>query len=58
MTMVNNDQSALSSISVDQGQIHLRKLEKTYHSAAGDFTALRDVDFTVEPGEMVAVIEY
>ena len=38
---------------------HLIKLHgvvKTYHSPAGDFTALKDVDLEVDPGEFVAVI--
>ena len=36
--------------------IKLRGVVKTYHSAAGDFTALKDVDLEVDPGEFVAVI--
>jgi ABC-type lipoprotein export system ATPase subunit len=36
--------------------IELRQVVKTYHSAAGDFTALKDVDLQVDEGEFVAVI--
>ncbi len=54
--MATHDQLSLSSTALRQGQIQLRNLEKTYHSAAGEFTALRDVELTVDPGEMVAVV--
>jgi ABC-type lipoprotein export system ATPase subunit len=36
--------------------IELHDVVKTYHSAAGDFTALKDVELEVDPGEFVAVI--
>jgi ABC-type lipoprotein export system ATPase subunit len=36
--------------------IELREVVKTYHSAAGDFTALKNVDLEVDTGEFVAVI--
>jgi ABC-type lipoprotein export system ATPase subunit len=36
--------------------IECRKLVKTYHSPAGDFPALKDVDLQVDAGEFVAVI--
>ncbi len=36
--------------------IDLHQVVKTYESAAGKFTALRDVDLQVNPGEFVAVI--
>jgi putative ABC transport system ATP-binding protein len=36
--------------------IELRRVVKTYHTAAGDFVALKDVDLQVDPGEFVAVI--
>jgi len=48
--------STLFSTSPRKGQILLKGLEKTYHSAAGEFTAIRGIDLTVEPGEMVAVV--
>jgi putative ABC transport system ATP-binding protein len=44
------------SLSKQAGQIRLRNLVKTYPSAAGEFAALRNVDLTVAPGEMVAVV--
>jgi len=36
--------------------IELQQVVKTYRSAAGDFTALRDVDLSIGTGEFVAVI--
>jgi ABC-type lipoprotein export system ATPase subunit len=40
----------------DEHLIELRQVVKTYHSTAGDFTALKDVDLEVDDGEFVAVI--
>ena len=36
--------------------IELRQVVKTYETAAGTFTALKNVDLQVDPGEFVAVI--
>jgi ABC-type lipoprotein export system ATPase subunit len=36
--------------------IECRELDKTYHSTAGDFPALRKIDLQVDRGEFVAVI--
>jgi ABC-type lipoprotein export system ATPase subunit len=36
--------------------IELRDVVKTYHGAAGDFTALKDVDLRVDSGEFVSVV--
>src|SRR5579859_3453883 len=36
--------------------IELRQVVKTYHSAAGSFTALHGVDLQVKPGELVGII--
>ena len=36
--------------------IELHQVVKTYRSPAGDFTALKNVDLEVDPGEFVAVI--
>jgi ABC-type lipoprotein export system ATPase subunit len=36
--------------------IELRDVVKTYHGAAGDFTALKDIDLRVDTGEFVAVV--
>jgi putative ABC transport system ATP-binding protein len=54
--MTNKDQDSLFSTSPRQGRIQLKGLEKTYLSAAGEFNALREVNLTVEPGEMAAVV--
>jgi putative ABC transport system ATP-binding protein len=51
--MAEMTQTPLSS---SPGQIRLRSLMKTYTSSAGEFTAVRDIDLTVAPGEMVAVV--
>ena len=39
----------------DQPLIRLTNLVKTYKSAAGDLTALRDIDLSIQPGEFVAI---
>jgi len=36
--------------------IELRKVRKVYQTSAGEFSALRDVDLKVDPGEFVAVV--
>ncbi len=36
--------------------IRMRGVEKTYHTAAGDFPALRGIDLDVYPGEFVAIM--
>jgi putative ABC transport system ATP-binding protein len=36
--------------------IDVRQVVKTYHSSAGDFTALKGIDLTVNEGEFVAII--
>jgi ABC-type lipoprotein export system ATPase subunit len=36
--------------------IECRRLVKTYHTAAGDFPALKEIDLQVDDGEFVAVI--
>ncbi len=36
--------------------IELRRVVKTYHSSAGDFTALKGIDLTAQAGEFVAII--
>jgi putative ABC transport system ATP-binding protein len=54
--MVTTDQQSFSSTPSPQGFVNLKNLEKTYRSAAGAFTALKDVNLSVESGEMVAVV--
>jgi putative ABC transport system ATP-binding protein len=39
-----------------QSLIELRQVVKTYHTPAGDFTALQGIDLTAEPGEFVAIV--
>jgi ABC-type lipoprotein export system ATPase subunit len=39
-----------------QPLIRLRDVSKTYHNAAGDFLALKNISFDVHPGEFVAVV--
>ena len=39
-----------------QNLIDLRQVRKVFHTAAGEFTALKDVDLQIGPGEFVAVI--
>lgn len=36
--------------------IEIRGLTKTYHNAAGDTTAIRDIDLTVEDGDIFGII--
>jgi putative ABC transport system ATP-binding protein len=36
--------------------IELRQVVKTYHSSAGDFTALKGIDLVAEAGEFLAII--
>ena len=45
-----------SSSSQAQGLIHMQKVVKTFVNTAGEFTALRGVDLTVQQGEFAAVI--
>ena len=36
--------------------IELRNVSKTYHTVAGDFSALKDIDLTIDSGEFVAIV--
>lgn len=40
----------------NQGLIQMQDVVKTYHTTAGDFTALRGVDLSLEQGEFAALI--
>ncbi len=40
----------------NQGLIQMQDIVKTYHTTAGDFTALRGVDLSLEQGEFAALI--
>jgi len=40
----------------NQHLIEVRNIVKTFHSAAGTFTALKGVDLQIGPGELVAII--
>jgi putative ABC transport system ATP-binding protein len=46
----------LSSAIYTRHHIELRGVVKIYRSAAGDFTALKDVDLAVRPGEFLAIV--
>ncbi len=49
----------LNGARYDNGNDHLiecRRLVKTYHTTAGDFPALKEIDLQVDGGEFVAVI--
>jgi putative ABC transport system ATP-binding protein len=36
--------------------IELKHVSKTYHTVAGDFSALKDINLTIESGEFVAIV--
>jgi putative ABC transport system ATP-binding protein len=36
--------------------IELKHVSKTYHTVAGDFSALKDIDLTIQNGEFVAIV--
>ena len=36
--------------------VRLEDVTKTYHTVAGEFTALKSIDLTINPGEFVAVV--
>ena len=40
----------------NQGLIQMQDIVKTYHTTAGDFTALRGIDLSLEQGEFAALI--
>ena len=44
-----------AQIYTDQPLIRLTNLVKTYNSAAGDLTALKNVNLSIQPGEFVAI---
>jgi putative ABC transport system ATP-binding protein len=50
------DNGRLPPIPTAHHLIHVRQVVKTYHSSAGDFTALKGVDLIVHEGEFVAII--
>jgi len=52
----NNGPSKGGYLNDNQHLIECRKLVKTYHTPAGDFPALVDVDLQVDGGEFVAVV--
>jgi len=39
-----------------QSLIELKRVSKVYHTSAGDFPALKEIDLTIEQGEFVAII--
>jgi putative ABC transport system ATP-binding protein len=52
----NVDGLVTSATSALPGVIELRQVSKVYESAAGKFTALKDVDLSVASGEFVAIV--
>jgi ABC-type lipoprotein export system ATPase subunit len=44
------------AILADRPMIELRGVQKTFKSAAGDFTALKGIDLTISAGEFVSII--
>jgi ABC-type lipoprotein export system ATPase subunit len=44
------------AIRTDRPMIELRGVQKTFKSAAGDFTALKGIDLTIRAGEFVSII--
>ena len=50
------NENGRSPIPPSANLIELRRVVKTYHSSAGDFTALRGIDLTAHAGEFVAII--
>jgi len=44
------------AITAQKHLIQVEQVVKTYHSSAGDFTALKGIDLTVDEGEFVAII--
>ncbi|PID85956.1 MAG: ABC transporter ATP-binding protein [Chloroflexi bacterium] len=44
------------NISPQQHLIQVKEVVKTYHSSAGDFTALKGIDLIIDEGEFVAII--
>jgi ABC-type lipoprotein export system ATPase subunit len=62
MTRIRKRQTAAKPATTDgsgngNGRlIELQQVVKTYRSVAGDFTALKNVDLSIGPGEFVAVI--
>lgn len=51
-----NESIVLGSDRQNKLLIELRKIEKTYHTDAGNFMALRGVDLQVKAGEFLAII--
>lgn len=51
-----NTLPTLSSAVSTRHHIELRGVVKIYHSEAGDFTALKDVNLVVRPGEFLAIV--
>jgi putative ABC transport system ATP-binding protein len=39
-----------------QPLIELKQISKTYHTVAGDFSALKDISLTIDRGEFVAIV--
>ena len=51
-----NEPQAKSDDSKEESLISLRRVVKTYESAAGTFTALKGIDFQVDAGRFVSIV--
>jgi putative ABC transport system ATP-binding protein len=45
-----------AALSQPRPLIELKQVSKTYHTVAGDFSALKDIDLTIDRGEFVAIV--
>jgi putative ABC transport system ATP-binding protein len=50
----NGNGGAMSA--ANEGFIRFERVSKVYESGAGSFCALREVDLTIEPGELVSIV--
>ena len=51
------DYTQMAAASSQPGSlIELKQVSKTYHTIAGDFSALKDIDLTIDSGEFVAIV--
>ena len=51
-----SDTNLLAAPSQPRPLIELKQVSKTYHTVAGDFSALKEIDLTIDSGEFVAIV--